>query len=71
MIIFGYLLMCSIFGTTFLAIKVGIDAGTPPFIAAGIRFFLAGLILFLWMVWKKRRACPFFCVRRCSSREWD
>ncbi|CEH32322.1 transporter [Aneurinibacillus migulanus] len=54
MVIFGYLLMCMIFGTTFLAIKVGIDAGAPPFFSAGIRFLLAGLILFLWMVWKGR-----------------
>jgi drug/metabolite transporter (DMT)-like permease len=44
--------MCLIFGTTFLAIKVGVDAGAPPFFSAGIRFFLAGSILFLWMVWK-------------------
>jgi drug/metabolite transporter (DMT)-like permease len=54
MIIFSYLLMCVIFGTTFLAIKVGIDAGAPPFFSAGIRFLLAGLILFVWMVWKRR-----------------
>ncbi|GAF07474.1 permease [Paenibacillus pini JCM 16418] len=52
MIIFNYVLMCLIFGTTFLAIKVGIDASTPPFFSAGIRFFIAGLVLFLWMVWK-------------------
>lgn len=54
MVIFGYLLMCMIFGTTFLAIKVGIDAGAPPFFSAGIRFLLAGLVLFVWMVWKGR-----------------
>lgn len=54
MILFGYTLMCLIFGTTFLAIKIGIDAGAPPFFSAGIRFFLAGLILFLWMVWKRK-----------------
>jgi drug/metabolite transporter (DMT)-like permease len=46
--------MCLIFGTTFLVIKVGIDAGAPPFFSAGIRFFLAGLILFLWMLWKRK-----------------
>ncbi|MDQ0875678.1 drug/metabolite transporter (DMT)-like permease [Paenibacillus sp. V4I3] len=54
MIIFNYLLVCLIFGTTFLAIKVGVDASTPPFFSAGIRFFVAGLILFFWMVWKKK-----------------
>lgn len=54
LIIFNYLLMCFIFGTTFLAIKVGVDAGLPPFLSAGVRFFLAGLILFCWMLWRKK-----------------
>ncbi len=40
-----YGLMCLIFGTTFLAIKVGIDAGAPPFLFAGTRFFAAGVIV--------------------------
>ena len=42
-----YGLMCLIFGTTFLAIKVGIDAGAPPFLFAGTRFFVAGIIVLL------------------------
>ncbi|MDH4619925.1 EamA family transporter [Brevibacillus sp. AY1] len=54
MILFQYFLMCMIFGTTFLAIKVGIDAGASPFFSAGIRFFLAGVILFIIMAWKGR-----------------
>ena len=37
--------MCLIFGTTFLAIKIGSDAGAPPFLAGGLRFTAAGLIL--------------------------
>ncbi|WP_312114114.1 DMT family transporter [Brevibacillus reuszeri] len=52
MVLFNYIIMCLIFGTTFLAIKVGIDAGAPPFFSAGIRFFLAGVILFAFMVWR-------------------
>ncbi|KZE46300.1 transporter [Brevibacillus parabrevis] len=54
MVLVNYIVMCLIFGTTFLAIKVGVDAGAPPFFSAGIRFFLAGLILFAFMVWKKQ-----------------
>lgn len=54
MIILAYGLVCLIFGTTFLAIKIGVDAGAPPFFSAGLRFFLAGAILFLWMVWKRK-----------------
>lgn len=40
----GYLLMCLIFGTTFMAIKVGLNAGAPPLFFAGLRFTLAGLL---------------------------
>lgn len=54
MIILAYALVCLIFGTTFLAIKIGVDAGAPPFFSAGLRFFLAGAILFLWMVWRRK-----------------
>lgn len=54
MIIFNYLLVCLIFGTTFLAIKVGVDASAPPFFSAGLRFFIAGLILFCWLIWRKK-----------------
>ncbi|MBA2940139.1 EamA family transporter [Paenibacillus sp. CGMCC 1.16610] len=54
MIIFNYLLICLIFGTTFLAIKVGVDASAPPFFSAGLRFFIAGMLLFCWLVWRKK-----------------
>ncbi|MFD1887250.1 DMT family transporter [Paenibacillus wenxiniae] len=49
MIMLGYAIMCLIFSTTFLAIKVGVDAGMPPFWSAGVRFFVAGLILMVIM----------------------
>ncbi len=52
MIMLAYTLVCLIFGTTFLAIKIGVDAGAPPFFSAGLRFFLAGAVLFLWMAVK-------------------
>jgi drug/metabolite transporter (DMT)-like permease len=42
-----FCLVCAIFGTTFLAIKVGVSAGAPPFLFAGIRFTAAGAILIL------------------------
>lgn len=62
MIMINYLLMCLIFGTTFLAIKIGVDAGIPPFFSAGSRFFIAGLLIFLWMLWK-RRLCLSLLLR--------
>jgi drug/metabolite transporter (DMT)-like permease len=54
MVLLGYAIMCLIFGTTFLAIKIGVDAGLPPFFSAGIRFFVAGLILMIWMYARKK-----------------
>lgn len=41
----GYVVMCAIWGTTWLAIKVGLQ-GLPPITGVGIRFTLAAL--FLW-----------------------
>ncbi|MEH7418824.1 EamA family transporter [Neobacillus drentensis] len=60
MVLIGYLLMCLIFSTTFLAIKIGIDAGVPPFFSAGIRFFIAGLVLFAIMVIKRKTTFGLF-----------
>ncbi|TVR90901.1 MAG: hypothetical protein EA428_07415 [Spirochaetaceae bacterium] len=40
-----YAALCLIFGTTFLAIKIGSNAGIPPFIGAGVRFVVAGVVL--------------------------
>ena len=52
MIMLAYAVVCLVFGTTFLAIKVGVDAGAPPFLSAGLRFFIAGALLYLWLGWK-------------------
>jgi drug/metabolite transporter (DMT)-like permease len=40
----AYLLVCLFWGSTYLAIKIGVGE-LPPFLFAGIRFFVAGLIL--------------------------
>jgi drug/metabolite transporter (DMT)-like permease len=43
--LFAYLLVCVFWGSTYLAIRVGV-AELPPFLFAGLRFFTAGAILF-------------------------
>ena len=50
-----------VWGSTFFAIRVGV-AEVPPFLLAAMRFFIAGLVLFLWMLAKKT-PLP-------SRREW-
>ncbi|MFJ5763888.1 DMT family transporter [Lysinibacillus sp. NPDC093210] len=60
MVLINYFFMCLIFGTTFLAIKIGVDAGVPPFLSAGLRFFIAGLLLFSFMVWRRKTTIGIF-----------
>ncbi|MBP0727300.1 EamA family transporter [Bacillus sp. RG28] len=64
MIIFNYILICIIFGTTFLTIKIGIDAGAPPLFSAGIRFFLAGVLVMSYFVLKRRKVLPSLLSKR-------
>lgn len=49
-----YGLMCLIWGSTWLAIKVGLD-GVPPFYGAGLRFLVAAAIVAAVVVARRRR----------------
>jgi drug/metabolite transporter (DMT)-like permease len=40
----AYLLVCVVWGSTYLAIRIGV-ADLPPFLFAGVRFFTAGILL--------------------------
>src|SRR6266446_3900474 len=57
-----WLILCCIWGSTWLFIKIGL-ADLPPITFAGIRFVLASLILLL-LVFARRAAWPR------TSREW-
>lgn len=48
----AYMVMCLVFGTTFLAIKVGVEAGIPPFYFGGTRFLAAGMAVGLFMYFR-------------------
>jgi drug/metabolite transporter (DMT)-like permease len=50
-----------VWGSTFLAIRVGVRE-VPPFLLAGMRFLIAGLVLFGWTVARRERL-P-------SGRQW-
>ncbi len=47
----AYISVCVFWGTTYLAIKIGVSQ-IPPFIFAGIRWFAAGLILVIFLLFK-------------------
>ena len=51
MAILGYVVLCLIWGSTWLAIKIGLDAGMPPLLGASLRFAIAALVL-LPIAWR-------------------
>jgi drug/metabolite transporter (DMT)-like permease len=56
--IWAYTLVCVIYGTTFLAIRVGDDAGMPPFFFAAARFAAAGFVTLLFVLLRDRSTLP-------------
>ncbi|MCX7797506.1 MAG: DMT family transporter [Melioribacter sp.] len=51
-IILGYILICILWGSTWLVIRVGLDSLTPIF-SVGLRFLLAAVLIFIIMKWRK------------------
>ena len=47
-LLLAFAIIYLVWGSTFLAIRVGVRE-VPPFLLAGLRFLIAGLVLFLWM----------------------
>jgi len=47
-VLFAFAIIYLVWGSTFLAIRVGVRE-VPPFLLAGIRFLIAGSVLFSWM----------------------
>jgi drug/metabolite transporter (DMT)-like permease len=48
-ILLAFAIIYFVWGSTFLAIRVGVRE-VPPFLLAAMRFLAAGLILYLWML---------------------
>jgi drug/metabolite transporter (DMT)-like permease len=64
----AFAVMCAVFGTTFLAIRIGVRDGASPFLFAGLRFGVAGALL-LGVLLLRRRAA-WSDVRRLSMRSF-
>ena len=47
-VLLAFSIIYCVWGSTFLAIRIGVSE-VPPFLLAGIRFLLAGAVLYLWM----------------------
>ena len=52
-VLFGYILLCIIWGTTWLILKKSLMDGTPPFFGAGMRFIIAGSLLWIAIIYSK------------------
>ncbi len=60
-VLLAFSIIYFVWGSTFLAIRVGVRE-VPPFLLAGMRFVLAGVVLYAWMR-MKGAASP-------TNREW-
>ncbi|HEY8551038.1 MAG TPA: EamA family transporter [Vicinamibacterales bacterium] len=47
----AYLITCTVWGSTYLAIRIGVH-DLPPFLFAGVRFLVAGLLLGAFVLWR-------------------
>lgn len=52
-----YSLICMIWGSTWLVIRIGDEAALPPFLGASLRFVLAAILLWIW-VWVRKIPLP-------------
>jgi drug/metabolite transporter (DMT)-like permease len=50
----AFVLLCLIWSSTWMAIKIGLQT-LPPFLSAGLRFFVAFLTLYLFMLLRRMR----------------
>jgi drug/metabolite transporter (DMT)-like permease len=50
----AYLIVCIVWGSTYLAIRIGV-AHVPPFIFGGVRFLVAGVLLGAFALWRGER----------------
>jgi drug/metabolite transporter (DMT)-like permease len=51
------LALCFLWGTTYLAIRIGVKS-FPPFLFSGIRYMISGLAILLWFYFKKDVVWP-------------
>src|SRR3982074_3217631 len=77
-VLLAFAIIYFVWGSTFLAIRVGVRE-VPPFLLAGMRFFVAGIVLYAWMrangtpspALREWAAASFLAILiLCSSSAW-
>jgi drug/metabolite transporter (DMT)-like permease len=70
MILAAFAAIYLIWGSTYLAIKVAIET-VPPFLMTGVRFLIAGGVLYAWSVFRPSREAPGRgTIRPSMRRAW-
>src|SRR5262245_58149993 len=62
-VLLAFSMIYFVWGSTFLAIRVGVRE-VPPFLLAAMRFFIAGIVLYAWM---RARGTPSPRVREWAA----
>lgn len=58
LLLFGaFFALYFIWGSTYLAIRFGVESW-PPMLMAGVRFVIAGGLMFAWLRWRGARCRP-------------
>ena len=52
-ILFPFIALCLIWGSTWYFIKISLNAGVPPFYGVGLRLFFSGLLFLVYIYYKK------------------
>jgi len=52
-ILFPFIALCLIWGSTWYFIKISLNVGVPPFYGVGLRFLFSGIIFFVYIYYKK------------------
>ena len=52
-ILFPFIALCLIWGSTWYFIKISLNAEVPPFYGVGLRFLFSGIIFFIYIYYKK------------------
>ena len=60
--IIAYILVCFFWGSTYLAIKIGVQ-DMPPMFFAGIRFVIAGSLMILYQKCRKAPSLSYGDIR--------
>jgi hypothetical protein len=58
-----------IWGSTYLALRIGVET-VPPFFLSALRFTFAGVLLYIWCLWKGEEQPDFSSLKKMQYAEF-